>query len=413
MQMLPGAPVAVISVHADPLAALGAGQNGGMNLAIRRLSETLAHRGVATDVFTRRTHPDQPFEEVIVPGARVVRFDVGPPEPRTPLALLPDVAACAAAIQRRALDEAARYRVVHGHHWVSGMVSRQLAVAWSAPWAQSFHTLARTKAAAGLLVEAGRDALEENVCRDANRLVAMSNSEAHELSTHYGADSARICVIQPGSDPVLPHHADELRSRLELGGHRVILFAGRLEPLKGTETLLDAIACLVSGTGYDDVIALIVGDDSTRGERERLEAIAESHGISGRVRFIGSVDHDDLADYYAVADVCVVPSRAETFGLVALEAEAAGVAVIAADVGGLREVVVNGETGFLVPANDVDGFCSRIAQVLDDDVLRGRLGTAGRARAAFFTWERAATRLESIYARLEAGDSVTPCADPV
>ncbi len=411
MEMGPRA-VAVISAHADPLAPLGSGQNGGMNLAVRRLCDGLAARGIPTDVFTRLTERDQPREELIAPGSRLVRLEAGPIRQLPAIAVVDTALAFADAVAAHAASEQREYRMVHGHHWVSGLVTEDLTQRWSVPWLQSFHTLARTKIAAGIQVEAGRADVEERLVREADRLVAMSRSEAADLVERYYADAGKVCVIEPGADLSMaaPRHSQELQARLGLNGHRVILYVARLEPLKGTDTLLEAIACLCAGDGFEDVVALLVGDDAAPGERDRLVAIAADRGIGDRVRFIGSVDHDDLADYYAVADVCVVPSRAETWGLVALEAQAAGTPVVAANVGGLAEIVADGETGILVPSGDVAGFCREIARVLDDPELGRRMGEAGRRRAGWFTWERAAARLDAVYSRLERGETV-PCAE--
>ena len=406
-------PIAVISMHADPLAPLGAGQNGGMNLAIRRLVEALGRRGVTCDVFTRRADAEVPHQEMLGELSRVIRLPVGPAQVLPPAETVDWAPAMLAAIIEHSRLQRREYALIHAHHWVAGLVAEPLRDSWQVPWAHSFHTLARVKHTAGLHAEPGRDQMEARWVAGADRLIAISRSEARELQEYYGADPDRTCVVQLGADQETStaNNPEELRARLGLSGHRVILYAGRLEPLKGAETLLDAIACLVAGPGYDDVVALIVGDDAQDGERDRLEQIAVSRGINGRVRFVGSVAHDDLGDYYSVADVCVVPSRAESFGLVALEAQAAGTAVIAANVGGLREIVEDGVSGILVEPGDVTGFCHRIAEVLGDPALSVRMGEAGRRRAGAYTWDRAAARLEAIYALMRSSNPTAPCAD--
>jgi D-inositol-3-phosphate glycosyltransferase len=420
MQRNVSGPVAVISMHASPLGALGRGENGGANLAVRRLCEGLAESGIPTDVFVRRDDLAAPAEEMIAPMSRLVRLTVGPPRalPKRDLADLVD--AFAMAVAAHAVSERRLYVVVHGHYWLGGLVAQQLRDLWHVPWVQSFHTLARAKARAGLPMDARRSAAEARLVAAADRLVSGSVAEAKDLMRLYGASRSRICVAQPGVDLRVLHPKDTiaLRDELGLGGHRVLLFAGRLEPLKGAETLLDAMAALCAEERFDDVVTLVIGDDSGDGaaaggggERRRLEARAGGHGLQGRVRFLGAIEHEDLADYYALADICVVPSRTETFGLVALEAQALGTPVVASAVGGLTEVIADGETGILVAGREPRAFAEAIASLLDDTNRRERMGEAARLRAATFTWARAVGRIAAIYARVSRPVAVTatPC----
>ena len=413
-----GGPVAVISMHASPLGALGRGENGGGNLAVRRLCEGLSAASIPTDVFVRRDDRASPDEELIAPHSRLVRLAAGPDQP-LPKGELPDlVPTFAQAVIAHAASERRAYTVVHGHYWLGGLVAERLRQAWGAPWVQSFHTLARTKARAGLPLDDRRAAAEERLIAGANRLVTGSVAEARDLMRLYGAPRDRICVAQPGVDlrVLNPRRTVDLRERLGLDDNRVLLFAGRLEPLKGADTLLDAVARLGEQPRFDDVVTLVIGDDSgdglaAGGERRRLEAFAGVHGLGSRVRFLGAVEHDDLADYYDLADVVVMPSRTETFGLVALEAQALGTPVVASAVGGLTEIVEDGVTGRLVDSRQPEDFAVAIATLLDDAGLRERMGIAARQRAAAFTWERASDRVAAIYRRVTRTDAPagTPC----
>jgi D-inositol-3-phosphate glycosyltransferase len=414
-----GEAVAVLSVHASPVSELGRGDNGGMNLVIRRLCEGLSERGVPTDVFVRRERAEGPDEELIAPRSRLVRLPVGPRRP-LPKAELPALSgAFAAALEAHAASERRRYRLVHAHYWLGGVVAERLAPAWDVPWVQSFHTLALTKAHAGLPLEAERAAAEARLIDRADRLVAGSVSEAKDLIRLYRASRDRICVAQPGVDLRLfaPRDTTALRRRLGLTRNRVVLFAGRLEPLKGADTLLDAVDALSCTPGFDDVVVLVVGDNSGDGagqplqERTRLEERARSARLAGRVRFLGAIAHQQLADYYALADVCVVPSRTESFGLVALEAQALGTPVVAAAVGGLTEIVEDGVSGVLVESRDPLRYACAIASVLRDPETRAEMGAAARARATRFTWTRAVDRVVAIYDRVTSQriDSATPC----
>ena len=411
-------PVAVISMHASPVGALGRGENGGGNLAVRRLCEGLAACGIPTDVFVRRDDLGSPAEEMIAPMSRLVRLPAGPQRALPKADLVHHVDSFTAAVIAHAASERRRYQLVHGHYWLGGLVAQQLRDAWQVPWVQSFHTLARTKARAGLPMDETRAQAEARMVVGADRLVTGSVAEARDLMRLYGAARSRICVAQPGVDlrVLRPRDSARLRDELSLAGHRVLLFAGRLEPLKGADTLLNAVATLCDLPRFDDVVTLVIGEDSgdgaaAGGERRRLEAQAGTHGLGARVRFLGAVEHEDLADYYELADVFVMPSLTETFGLVALEAQALGTPVVASAVGGLTEVIADGETGTLVAARQPQAFADAIAVLLDDPDLRDRMGEAARARAATFTWERASNRLAAIYGRVTRPDVITaqPC----
>lgn len=410
--------MAVISVHASPLSELGRGENGGMNLAVRRLCEGLAERGVPTDVFVRRDDPRSPDEELIAPLSRLIRVPAGPPEPLPKAEVRGVCDEFADVVLAHAASEARRYRVVHGHYWLGGVVAMRLRDRWGAPWVQSFHTLARTKARAGLPLDVVRARAEEQLIAAADRLVAGSVSEAKDLIRLYRAPRDRICVAQPGVDRRLQvqRDADGLRRRLGLEGKRVVLFSGRLEPLKGAETLLHAVATLTRAAEFADVVVIVLGEDSgdatlAGGERARLERLAAGAGMGDRVRFLGAVPHEQVGDFYALADVCVVPSRTESFGLVALEAQALGTPVVAAAVGGLTEIVEDGVTGYLVPSGDPGRFADAIADVLGDPERRAAMGAAARQRATTFTWARAVSRLSAIYDRLTAAPArdASPC----
>lgn len=411
--------VAVISVHASPLSDLGSGENGGMNLAIRRLCEGLSLRGVPTDVFVRRDGPG-PDEELIAPLSRLVRLRVGPAEPirkEDVSALLDEFSD---ATIGHAVSERRSYRAIHGHYWHGGLVGRRLREAWGVAWVQSFHTLSLTKARAGLPLDAIRAQAEGELVAQADRLVAASAAEAKDLIRLYHASRDRICVAQPGVDPRLfaEHDGSDERRRLGLEGARIALFAGRLEPLKGAQILLDAAVRLRAHQDFADLVVVVAGDDSgdgagdvRGGERRRLERYAARVGLGDHVRFVGAVPHEQLAMYYAMADVCVVPSLTESFGLVALEAQALGTPVVAASVGGLREVVEDGVTGYLVEGHDPEDYARAIADVLDDPVRKAEMGEEARRRAGRFTWHRAVDRLAAIYDRLsaEGQPSGSPC----
>ena len=415
-----GRPIAVVSVHASPLSELGRGDNGGMNLGVRRLCEGLAGRGVPTDVFVRRDNPYLPAERLIASGSRLVLLDVGPPEPLPKEEVVPLLDAFGDALLDHAASERRSYRLIHAHYWLSGPPARRVREHAGIPWIQSFHSLARMKEAAGLPADIWRGATEEALAAECDRIVAMSRAEGRALVRLYGANRERICVAEPGVDlhTAGPRSVAELRRELDVEGRRVVLFAGRLEPLKGADTLLKAIAEMDRDPCLQDVVCLFIGEDSgdgarasRGGERRRLERLAAEAGIADRVRFLGAIAHHRLARYYALADVCVVPSRVETFGLVALEAQAQGTPVVASRAGGLPEVVADGETGRLVDGHEPRDYCAAISAILHDGAGREWMGEAARRRAASFSWERMVDLLLSIYGRVSSPEipAELPC----
>jgi D-inositol-3-phosphate glycosyltransferase len=400
--------LAIVSVHASPLGALGQGENGGMNLSIRRLCEGLAERGIPSDVFIRRDDPAAPAEELICSGSRLVRLDAGPARALPKQEVLGHLPQFTTGLLAHAASESREYRLVHSHYWLSGWVAARAVQRWHVPWVHSFHTLARTKAAAGLPDDPVRVEVEAVLATKADRLVAGSTQESRDLIRLYATEPDKVCVVPLGVDmeEFAARPTWGTRERLGLQGKRVVLYVGRLERLKGGDTLIETLAELHRRPGFDDVHTVVVGADSgdglresehPGGERGRLEELATTLGVADRLTFAGAVPHDQLADLYALADVCVVPSRAETFGLVALEAQASGTPVIAAAVGGLLDIVADGITGYLVEGRDPGDFADRLARILADSPLRLRLGDAGRERAQQFTWTRSVDRLQTLY----------------
>ncbi|MFN2569337.1 MAG: glycosyltransferase, partial [Candidatus Dormibacteria bacterium] len=252
--------VAVISYHTSPLGSLGRGENGGMNLAIRRLCEGLSAAGVPTDVFVRRDDAAAASEELIAPRSRLIRIPAGPERPIPKTEARHHVGTFVQAVIDHALSERRRYRLIHAHYWLGGLVAGALQRAWAVPWVQSFHTLAGAKLAAGLDVEDGRAAREGELAAAADLLLAASHAEAGDLVRLYGVPPSRVSVIPPGVAVAPPADAGrlaELRGRLGLEGCRVVLFAGRLEPLKGIDLLLEAMTRLAADEEFSDVHCVV------------------------------------------------------------------------------------------------------------------------------------------------------------
>lgn len=409
-------PLAIVSVHASPLAALGSQENGGMNVYVRAVCEELSRHGVHTEVFTRRTDAAGPDRIRLAERSWVTRLSAGVPDAgkHDLFDLLPAFTRAVLAEQQR---RGVAYGLIHSHYWLSGWVARRLRDEWGIPWFHTAHTLARVKnerAAAGSMLEPRhRIAVEQAVVRDCDRLVASTVTEADDLVRLYGADWSRLAVVPPGVnlDVFGPRPTSDLRARLGLRDARVVLFAGRFERLKGAETLIHAFAMLQRERPVPQPLALIMlGDDSHNGamesrrqggERKRLEALAGRLGVGSSVRFLGAVAQGALASYLSLADVCVVPSYTESFGLVALEAAACGTPVVAARVGGLPAIVKDGLTGYTIPSHEPRLYAQRIAQLLQDDELRRCFSRRSRMVATQFTWERTAERLLEEYGRTD------------
>jgi D-inositol-3-phosphate glycosyltransferase len=397
--------LAMLSVHTSPLAQPGAGDGGGMNVYVRALGSALARAGVACDVLTRAEHAEQPPVVVVEPGFRVLHVPAGPlvPVPKYTLPELVDPFADAV------LDHLARcggeYDALHANYWISGAVGHRLKHDLDLPLVATFHTLDRVKAEAGAGDDpAIRARAEAEVVRCADLMVASTTEEREQLVALYDADPERIEIVPPGVDHrvFVPGDRGAARRALRLGSvERLLLFVGRIQPLKGADLAIRALAELA-----DPGAALLIvgGPSGPEGESEltRLHDLVASLDLSEQVRFVPPQPHGDLAAYYQAADVCLVPSRTESFGLVALEAAACGTPVVAASVGGLRSLVEDGDTGFLVEGRSAHEYAAPVALLLDSPGLAGELGRNAAARSARYTWSIAAARLRRLYGDLVA-----------
>ena len=398
--------VATLSIHSSPLAQPGLGDGGGLNVYVDALARALRKAGVSCDVFTRADRPGLPPVVEIERGYRVVHLDVGPPEPiskHETAALTPELTD--AFIARGC---AHGYDLLHANYWLSGAVAHALKHDLGMPMAATFHTLDRVKAEVGIDDDVDtRAATEREVIQCADLMLTSTDEEVRQLVELYDADPTRVEVLTPGVDREVFHPVEaELRARYraELGIEgRMLLFVGRVQPLKGVDLAVSSLAFL----DRDDTTLVIVGGASGRdGEAElhRVRALAHDLGIADRVRFVAPQPHRTLARYYQAADVSLVPSRSESFGLVALEAAACGTPVVASDVGGLSVIVRDGQTGFLVDTRRADAFAAPIAALLEDESRRCAMSVAASERAKDFTWSVTAARFRRLAADLVAGD---------
>jgi len=397
--------VAMLSVHTSPLAQPGTGDSGGMNVYVRALAAALARAGVPVDVLTRAEHPEQPPCIEVEPGFRVLHVPVGPCAP-LPLRALPELVGEFSDAAQRMLARTGLPDVLHANYWVSGAVGHRLKHELDLPLVTTFHTLERVKAEVGLGDEIPlRPRVEAEVVRCADLVVASTGDERDQLERHYGADPSRIEIIAPGVDHTVfsPGDRDAARRHVGLGPGPVLLFVGRIQPLKGADLAVRALAEVRDRRARLVVVGGPSGPDGVQ-EVDALHALVADLGLEHRVHFVAPRPHDQLADYYRAADVCVVPSRTESFGLVALEAAACGTSVVAANVGGLRVLVDDGITGHLVDGRDPATYASFIERVLQDggEDMRAR----AVARSARYRWSIAAARLRRHYDDLTARATV-------
>jgi len=401
--------LAILSYHTSPLAPLGGRDTGGMNVYVRELARELAERGHAVDVFTRRSSAEAPESETMPGGARLVHIDAGPPRPLDKRQLPSYLGAFERGVAAFAQARGLAYEVIHSHYWLSGVAGERLKLAWGASHVAMFHTLGRAKNQARVTEREPDERLagERAVARGAERIVCTSRDEHDTLVRLYGADTARIVVVPCGVnlDLFRPIGRSEAREELGFGeNERILLFVGRVEPLKGIDILLGAAARLEEET---DCFVLVVGGDASArdGELAHLQGLASELGIAERVSFLGAVQHEQLPLYYNAADVCVVPSFYESFGLVALEAMACGIPVVASRVGGLSGTVRDGETGYLIPWRCPEPFAERLELLLGNDELRAAFGRAAREAVERYRWGNVAEAMAELYAGLIEGRS--------
>ena len=400
--------IAMLSVHTCPLAALGGKETGGMNVYVRELARELARMGVAVDVFTRSQNPTIPRVVELGEQARVIHVPAGPQAPLARVRVHEHLEEFEDGVEAWRIARGLEYDLIHAHYWLSGAVALALRKRWAAPVIQMFHTLGRLKNGVARGPEEREPELriveEARIVADADLVVAASRVERGHLAEHYAADLRRVVVVPCGVDTGLftPGSRDDARAALGLGDGPIVLYAGRLAPIKGLDTLLESVALLrARGRGLRLIIAGGDVDEPLDGHEAALRRHAERLQLTDCVRFIGAQPQPALRTYYVAADVTVLPSHYESFGMVALEAMACGSPVIASRVGGLVTTVRDGVTGFLVPDGDAEALALRLDTVLADEDLRWRVGLEGVRWAASHRWPCVAEAICREYARLE------------
>ncbi len=410
--------IAMISVHTSPLATLGGKDAGGMNVYVRDLAIHIGRAGVPVDVFTRRTDPNRPMIQEISPGVRIINLDVGPIAPVDKNDLFELVPQFAEACVLHAINEGVRYDVVHAHYWLSGLVAEKLRTYWEAPFVLMFHTTADMKNA----VLGGGDQ-ETDIRRDsehalihsADSVIAANPDERADLIWRQGAQEDRVCTIPPGVDLSLFHPMDYHESRRELGWsikERVVIYVGRIDPIKGIDTLIDTMPLVQEPELHYVLIGGDLDDDGNPvGPLKEIEARVAGLGMSRRCRFLGAQPQNMLPLYYSAADVVAVPSRYESFGLVAVEAMATGTPVIASSVGGLTFTVEDGRNGLLVPYGNPRALAKAIDRLLEDDDFREAMSVQAAKDAQRFSWYAVAQQVLHVYQRLAEGYRADLCCE--
>ncbi|BBA99215.1 putative glycosyltransferase [Actinacidiphila reveromycinica] len=404
--------VAMLSVHTSPLHQPGTGDAGGMNVYIVELARRLAEQNVEVEIFTRATTGDAPAVVELAPGVLVRHVDAGPYEGLAKEDLPAQLCAFTHGVmQAWAGHRPGHYDLVHSHYWLSGHVGWLAAERWGVPLVHAMHTMAKVKNAAladdDCPEPTARVIGETQVVAAADRLIANTDEEAAELVRHYDAEPDRVAVVHPGVnlDRFRPEAGGRAAARQRLGLPQdavIPLFAGRIQPLKAPDVLVRAAAVLLERDPSlrDRLVVPIVGGPSGSGltRPEALHKLAARLGVCDVVRFRPPVDQEQLADWYRAATVLVMPSYSESFGLVAIEAQACGTPVVAASVGGLPVAVADGRTGFLVPGHDPRDYAEVLRRFVDDPQLADGLGAAAARHARGFGWDAAAAHTADVYA---------------
>jgi D-inositol-3-phosphate glycosyltransferase len=398
--------IAMISAHTSPLAALGGRETGGMNVYVLELSRELARLGYEVDIFTRRDG-ELPRVEEIGPNLRLVHISAGPAEPIDKEAIMHFLPEFAEDMRRFIAEQGVKYGVIHSHYWQSGWVGTLLGRELDIPHVVMFHTLGEVKNRARISEQEPKVRIrhERTITRRASAIVTASEHECGLLERYYNADPGRMHTIPCGVDLELfqPMERATARRMLNLDARApVLLWVGRLEKLKGVDILINAVAQL---DDRDFTLLIVGGDEYAADLKAELCRQAEAAGLGANVRFDGAVAHGDLPLYYSAADVCVVPSYYESFGLVAVEAMACGTPVVASRVGGLISTVTDGVNGYLIPWRCPEPFAEKLEVLLNNPELRENFSRSARRSVERFRWRTIGLQIASLYdqARLEYG----------
>jgi len=408
--------IAMLSYHTCPLAVLGGKNTGGMNVYVRELTRFLGRVGVHVDVFTRSQDEHIPqVSHDLGYFNRVVHIPAGPEEFLPKPALPEYIEAFTKGILEFSETKGIHYDLIHSHYWLSGLAGERLKKTWDVPLLQMFHTLGMMKQRIGRTDEEREGAYrvkgETRVMQAADRIIAATEAERSQLEMLYGLNHQKVSIVPPGVDThhFYPIPPDEAKEAIGISPEdRLALYVGRIEPLKGVDTLIRAMAILkerCKSFACPDYLAIIGGDPEgaeahLSEEMQRLQALCETLGLDEIVLFLGKRGQNTLPYYYSAAEVVVMPSFYESFGMVALEAMACGTPVIASRVGGLAFLVKDGETGYFVPAEDPEALAEKLRSLFVDHDRRDNFGQAAAKYAKNFSWELITQKILEIYNEL-------------
>jgi len=403
--------IAMLSYHTCPLATLGGKDTGGMNVYVRDLTRELGRMGIHVDVFTRSQDEHVPHVlHDLGYGNRVVHVTAGPEVPAPKRELPEYIPQFVEGVKAFAAEKGIHYDLIHSHYWMSGLAAESLKQAWDVPVVHMFHTLGEMKNRIAR-TEAEREtperiAGEKRVLSIADRIIVATLAEHSQLRFLYKANNNKLVIIPPGVDTChfYPIPADEAKQFIGLKpDDRMVLFVGRIEALKGVDTLIRAMSCLKVKDMHRPVHLAIIGGEPDVNAREmsmemaRLQKLCDELCLGQMVVFLGKRGQDTLPYYYSAAEVLVMPSLYESFGMVALEAMACGTPVIASEVGGLGFLVQDGETGFTIPDGEPDKLCEKLSLLLTDHELRESMGRHAADYACSYDWERIAKQIVDVY----------------
>jgi D-inositol-3-phosphate glycosyltransferase len=401
--------VAVLSLHTSPLVQPGSGDSGGMNVYVRELVSALAQAGVECTTYTRASRPGLPDVVQVEPGHRVVHIPAGPYD--LPKEQLPAVIDQFGDAVVEHIKNESPADVLHANYWLSGLVAHRIKHELDLPFVSTFHTLARVKAEGGDMEPEWRERAESEIISCADAICVSCTEEQRQFLRLYGQPAGKIEIIAPGVEHAFfaPGERSGARNALGLPADApVLLFVGRIQPLKGPDVAVRALAAM----HRPDALLLIVGGASGQeggSEMAHVKRLITELGVESQVRFVEPQPHHILSTYYRAADAVIVPSRSESFGLVALEASACGIPVVASAVGGLLTLVDHGSNGFLVEDRDPQLFAEHINDILDHPAMAAAMGQRGADRARQYTWGFAAARLRRVYSDLTVRELVA-CA---
>lgn len=393
--------IAMLSVHSCPVGRLGSRDTGGMSVYIRELARELGRLGHAVDIYTRANDPAEPQIVALGENARVIHLQAGEVEPIDKLEVYSHLDDFACALEEFRTSNGLKYDLIHSHYWLSGWVGRRVQRWWDVPHMIMFHTLGAVKNAIGVGVSepALRIMAERELVNDCQRIVAATEKGKTELIRYYGASPEKISVVPCGVNLDLFRHVDKEAARRTLGlnGHKILLFVGRIDPLKGIDKLLMALPKL---NGQKPRLLVIGGDADSKHEVERLQRLSQSLNIQDSVSFAGTVDQKELPLYYSAADVCVIPSYYESFGLVALESLACGTPIVATRVGCIESVVKQGQNGYMVENNVPPHLADGIDGLLSGEQAKAEPADSIRASVHKYSWANIAEAIIPEYSKL-------------